>query len=218
MNDCILGIKCKGVSMKIDTLDIDSDQEGYDYICNVTLNNDVNGNGTYDVSIVGENYIQGMPIGNWRITKARIGYNWGDSFARFVMTDEVGTETTEIVASEQKGSMSGFSTQILAQSIFPKAQKIVSEYTTAEIYNIVSDFEAMTSDYTWKYIKEESHKNNRDAKGYIDLIEYKVKNLSDYLGKYKNVRNLLKDCEDEKSKLLLSRITEECKKLLQDLG
>ena len=50
MADCILGIKCNGVSMKIDTLEIDGDQTAYDYICNVMLAVESNGNGRYDIS------------------------------------------------------------------------------------------------------------------------------------------------------------------------
>ena len=49
MADSILGIKCNGVSMKIDTLEINSDQTAYDYICNVMLAMESNGNGRYDI-------------------------------------------------------------------------------------------------------------------------------------------------------------------------
>lgn len=77
MADCILGIKCNGVSMKIDSLEIDANQAAYDYICNVMLAVESNGNGRYDISIVDKDFIQGFSIGEWRITKAWIIFNWG---------------------------------------------------------------------------------------------------------------------------------------------
>lgn len=123
MADCILGIKCNGVSMKIDTLEIDGDQTAYDYICNVMLAVESNGNGRYDISIVDKEFIQGFPIGEWRITKAWIIFNWGFAEAKYVMSDKYGNLTHEIIASRQKGSISGFSTSILTKSIFASAQK-----------------------------------------------------------------------------------------------
>ena len=102
----ILGIKCNGMSMQIDTLEFDSDQTDYDYICNVTLQSSNNGNGMYDISILNKNFVQGFPIGKWRITKACLSYDWGNSYAYFIMTDEVGKETKKITASKQKGFVS----------------------------------------------------------------------------------------------------------------
>lgn len=108
MNDCIFGIKCNGVSIQVSPISIDDDQSKFDYICNVSLKDSWNGNGTYDVSIINKDYVQGMPIGKWRITKAWISYNWGDSFARLKMEDEYGNETCDITADNQSGSARGF--------------------------------------------------------------------------------------------------------------
>ncbi len=66
MADCILGIKCNGVSIDILTLRIDSNQAPYDYICNVSLSRDCNGNGTYDISIIDKDFTKGFNIGNHR--------------------------------------------------------------------------------------------------------------------------------------------------------
>ena len=94
MAECILGIKCNGVSIKIDTLEIDADQTTYDYICNVMLAAESNGNGRYDISIVDKNLIQGFPIGEWRITKAWIFFNWGFAEAKYIMSDKYGNFTS----------------------------------------------------------------------------------------------------------------------------
>ena len=56
MADCILGIKWNGVSMKMDTLEINVDHTAYDYICNVMLAMESNGNGRYDISIVDKDF------------------------------------------------------------------------------------------------------------------------------------------------------------------
>lgn len=61
MSECIFGIKCNGVSIDVSQISIDDDQSGFDNICYVSLKDSWNGNGTYDVSIINKDYIQGMP-------------------------------------------------------------------------------------------------------------------------------------------------------------
>ena len=98
MNDCILGIKCNGVSISVTQITIDENQSKFDYICNVSLKESNNGNGTYDISIINKDYIQGMPVSTWKINKAWISYDWGGSLAKLIMEDAEGNETCVITA------------------------------------------------------------------------------------------------------------------------
>lgn len=219
--DCILGIKCNGVLLRIDTLTIESDQTQYDYICNVMLANENNGNGTYDISIIDKQLLKGFPIGNWQITKASISFDWGDSYAKLTLTDDKGIETKEIIASQQAGSRSEsrgfFDTNILARSIFSKAQKIVIEYPSAEIYNALMCLEDERRAYYWKNIKERYQESKTDIDRLIEFLDFAMSKIKDYLDKYNTAKMLLEESNDPRAKRLLSTITSNCKELLQQL-
>lgn len=219
MSDCIFGIKCNGVSIQINQISIEEDQSKFDYICNVSLSDSWNGNGTYNISIVNKDLVQGFPVGKWRIIKAYIAYDWGKSTAKFIMTDENGIETQPITASRQCGSASsyGFDTNTLARSIFPKAQMVVSEYPSAPICDAIMELENERLSYSWKYINDEYNKNNRDAEHFIELISYASSKIINYVELYKTVKNKLEECDDERAKQLLIRITNQCKELLCSL-
>ena len=185
MADCILGIKCNGVSMKIDTLEIDGDQTAYDYICNVMLAVESNGNGRYNISIVDKHFIQGFPIGEWRITKAWIFFNWGFAEAKYVMSDKNGNLTHEIIASRQKGSFSGFSTITLTKSVFSSAQKIVCDYPSAPICDSVMALDCMIAVLNPQSIKEHYKKYQRKdtyytkTEDFLDSVGCWAKEISD---------------------------------------
>lgn len=219
MADCILGIRCNGVSIKIDTLQFESDQSEYDYICNVNLSSSSNGNGTYNISIVNKDLAQGFPIGKWRITKAYIAFDWGKSVAKFIITDENGNETKPLTASQQRGTASseGFNTNSLARSIFAKAQMVISEYPSAAICDAVIEFDEQSSDYTWRYIKESFSKGGRNAEQYIELIGYLSKKVAEYTNSYKRLKEILELNDDPKAKQLLIKINNDCRNVLQEL-
>ena len=123
MENCIFGIKCNGVSIQVTEISIDKDQSMYDYICNVSLKQSYNGNGTYDISIVNKDYEKGMPVGKWRIKKAWIGYSWNESHAMLIMEDADGNETDYLEAGIGAGSTKNFNIPSLARTIFIKAKK-----------------------------------------------------------------------------------------------
>ena len=218
MSDYILGIRCNGVSMKIDTLTIESDQAGYDYICNVNLSHSWNGNGTYDVSIVNKDYVQGMPIGKWRIIKAWIEYNWVTSWAYLKMIDDNGNETDAIMASSEKRAASLSVSQI--RTIFTKAQEVVSVYPSASVCNAVMEFNKLCNKINPKSIKESCrkyiHKEPYYTKteDFLDSMGCWAGYISDLLKKYKEVKALISGIEDPRSEQLLTCITEDSKKLL----
>ena len=213
----ILGIKYNGMSMQIDTLEFDSDQTYYDYNCNVTLRSSNNGNGMYDISILNKNFVQGFPIGKWRITKACLSYDWGNSYAYFIMTDEVGKETKKITASKQKGFVSGFDVDLLTRSIFSKAQKIVSEYPSSNIYNVISDLQEEKERYYWKGTMEWFYKDYPDMNEFIEDVQSSIDKLSCYLAKYQDAKNILEECKDERAERLLTQINNDCISHLQSL-
>ena len=220
MADCILGIKCNGVSMKIDTLEIDADQTAYDYICNVMLAMESNGNGRYDISILDKDFIQGFSIGEWRITKAWIIFNWGFAEAKYVMSDKDGYYTHEIIASRQKGSFSGCSTSTLAKSIFTSAQKVVCDYPSAPICDSVMALDSMIAVLNPPTIKERYKKYQRkDAyytktEDFLDSIGYWAKEISELVSKYKDVTKELSDVDDPRAEQLITRTTEDCKNVI----
>ena len=215
MSDCIFGIKCNGVSMEVSQISIEEDQSVFDYICNVSLKDSWNGNGTYDVSIINKDYIQGMPIGKWRITKAWITYDWGASFARLKMEDEDGNETCDITADCQKGTASGFHVPSLTRTIFTKAQEVVRDYPNAAICTAIMELHKsqkdLNADYWIKCFKRDKDKGGED---YIDSVVYVLKKVSGHLEIYNKTKELLKKQEDQRSKQLLKDIITDCRCLL----
>lgn len=215
LQQLIFGIKVNGVSFKIDTLNIESDQTIYNYICNVILVDSFNGNGSYDVTIVNNNLIPGCPIGKWKILSASIKFDWGTSYAWFILVDEKGQETRRILTSSQRGSNYGFSVEYLTRSIFPKAQQIVSEFPSASIYNAYNEFNESKPDPD--RLKRYLEKTEAD-----DCIEYFIDNtldkMRDYLINYKKFTSLLIESEDLRSKSLLIKATEECQKVITYFG
>lgn len=216
MSECIFGIKCNGVSISVNQISIDSDQSGYDYICNVSLKDSYNGNGTYDVSIINKDYIQGMPVGKWRIKKAWISYDWGSSYAKLIMEDEDGNETKTIFADEQKGSTSGFHLPSLARTIFTKAQEVVRDYPNAKICNTMMELNESKKHFNLSYYKRRYKEvlNEPDEK-YIDFISFVTHEISNHLNVYKQTVELLKKYDDQRSVRLLNDITFDCRKLLK---
>lgn len=216
MSDCIFGIKCNGVSISVSQISIDEDQSKFDYICNVSLKESYNGNGTYDVSIVNKDFIQGMPVGKWRIKEAWISYNWGSSYAQLIMEDEDGNETCEITADDQKGSTSGFHVPSLARTIFTKAQEIVRDYPNARILNAVTDLDCSKKKLNVDFLKKCLNSEGKDDESYLDDVGYVLNKLSDHLSLYKKTKDLLKGEEDQRSKQLLKNITSDCRHLLDN--
>lgn len=211
MSECIFGIKCNGVSISVNQISIDSDQSGYDYICNVSLKNSSNGNGTYDVSIINKDYIQGMPVGKWRIKNASIFFNWGTSSSYFVMEDEDGNESIEIKAGEQKGSTSGFDLPSLTRAIFTKAQEVVRDYPNAKVYNFVSNYYKSSKDLNIDYfLRTASRKDYKSDDEYIGFIEYATSKLNPHLKVYKETIELLSVCEDTRTENLIKEIKTDC--------
>ena len=154
MEDYIFGIRCNGVSIQVSQISIDEDQSMFDYICNVSLKHFWKGNGTYDVSVVNKDYVHGMPVGKWRIKKAWIKYDWGESNAKLIMEDPDGSETCEFVADRQKGSYSGFHVPSLVRAIFSKAQNIVSDYPNAKVCNAIAELKASKENLNIHYLKK----------------------------------------------------------------
>lgn len=215
MDECIFGIRCNGVSISVNKISIDSDQSAYDYICNVSLKDSYNGNGTYDVSIINKDYIQGMPVGKWRIKKAWISYDWGSSYAKLIMEDEDGNETKTIYADDQKGSTSGFHLPSLARTIFTKAQEVVRDYPNAKICNAIMEWNNSKKDFNLSYhINRYKEVSNGPDEEYIDFMEFAAKKISNYIKIYKSTVDLLQNSDDIRSQRLLKDITSECRALL----
>ena len=214
MNECIFGIKCNGVSISISQINIDEDQSKFDYICNVSLKNEWNGNGTYDISIINKDYIQGMPIGNWHINKASISYFWGKSCAYLIMEDKDGNETSSITAGCQSGSSKGFNVQSLARSIFTKAQEIVRDYPNAKIYNAINDLN--NTKKKLYYITRYKEFLDKSDELYIFFWDSVTEEISKYLKVFNATTKLLKESEDQRSKRLLKDITSDCRTILEN--
>ncbi len=210
----IFGIRVNGASQLITKLSISDNQSDYDYICNVAIENQWNGNGRFGLSIVNSDRIEGMPIGRWTLLNGRIGYDWGGSSASFIMEDENGNLTNRISAGTGKGSASGFSVETLARSIFTKANEIVDRFPSAQIVNAylrVEDDKPTASSLLM-------YKETDDKKYFIDRFEnYTIKPLSTYLERFRELEVLLKGSEDIRCKRLLTQVTDECVKIIKML-
>lgn len=208
----IFGIRVNGNSQQISKLSISDNQSNFDYICNVAIENQWNGNGHFRLSIVNSERIEGLPIGKWTLLKGRIGYDWGGSSASFIMEDENGELTERIFAGSGKGSASGFSVESLARSIFTKANEIVERFPSAKIVNAYQKFQSAKPTKRLLLMYKET-----DEEIYIiDRFESStIKPLSAYLDKFRELETLLKGNEDIRSKRLLTQATDECVKVIK---
>lgn len=199
----ILGINRNGVSLKIDTLTFESDQSGYEYISNINRVSRSGGNGQYDMIITDQNLKQGCPIGNgWNLISGNIYYYWSEAYSYFIMSDEHGVRTKEILASKEKTSLSkGYNIDALGKSVFFKAQEIVLQFPSASIYNAYIDFIEKKPKFHLGIIDRNS--NSDTVQGFING-NYEI--IVSYINRYKQLLNLLSDSKDSKHKQLLMDI------------
>lgn len=199
----ILGIKRNGVSLKIDTLTFEADQSGYEYISNINRVSRSGGNGQYNITVTDHNLNQGCPIGNgWIVINGYIIYGWSEAYAYFILSDEHGVKTKEILASQEKTPLSkGYNIDALAKSIFFKAQEIVLQFPSASIYNAYMDFVDKKPKYHLGVIDREG--NSETVQGFING---NYKKIVDYIDKYKQLSNLISNSEDPKYEQLLMDI------------
>lgn len=199
----ILGIKRNGVSLKIDTLTFEADQSGYEYISNINRVSRSGGNGQYNITATDHNLNQGCPIGNgWKLISGNIYYYWSEAYAYFILSDEHGVKTKEILASQEKTPLSkGYNIDALAKSIFFKAQEIVLQFPSASIYNAYTDFFEKKPKSHLGVINRESSSDT--VQGFING---NYKRIVDYIDKYKQLSLLLSNSEDSKCEQLLMDI------------
>lgn len=199
----ILGIKRNGVSLKVDTLTFDSDQSGYEYISNINRISRSGGNGQYNITVTDHNLNLGCPIGNgWKLISGNIYYYWSEAYAYFVLSDEQGVKTKEILASQEKTPLSkGYNINILAKSVFFKAQEIVLQFPSASIYNAYTDFIGKKPNSHLCVIDKE-----RNSDTVQDFINGNYLRIADYIDKYKQLSHQLSTSKDPKCEQLLMDI------------
>ncbi|MDE6007431.1 MAG: hypothetical protein K2G67_07755 [Muribaculaceae bacterium] len=207
----IFGIKVNGCSQYITKLSISENQSSYDYICNVTLGSQKNGNGRFRVSFINSERNEGLPIGEWILLRGEIRYDWGSASAYFKMQDELGEQTEEIKASTDKGSASGFSVEALTRSICTKANEIVDRFPSAKIFNAYQEVVVSMPMNSHLLMYKEAN----EVKYLIDRFEnYTIKPLLTYLNKFRKFQSLMKDKDDIKAKRLLTEISDEVLKII----
>ena len=199
----ILGIKRNGVSLKIDTLTFEADQSGYEYISNINRVLRSGGNGQYNITITDHSLNQGSPIGNgWKLISGNIYYYWSEAYAYFIMSDEHGVKTKEILASQEKTPLSkGYNIDALAKSIFFKAQEIVLQFPSASIYNAYVDFVDKKSKCHLGIIDKGS-----DSETVKSFINGNYEKIVDFIDEYKQLSHLLSSSKDTKCEQLLMDI------------
>lgn len=201
----ILGIKRNGVSLKIDTLTFESDQSGYEYISNINRVSKSGGNGQYNITVTDHNLNQGCPIGNgWKLISGNIYYYWSEAYAYFILLDECGVKTKEILSSQEKTPISkGYNIDALAKSIFFKAQEIVLQFPSASIYNAYADFVDKKPKYHLGIIDRENSSDT--VQGFING---NYERIVDYTNKYKQISSLLSASKEPKCNQLLMSVNE----------
>ncbi len=142
----ILGIKMNGLSLHIDELSIDDDQQKYDFVCNIVSTQAWNGNGKFSISILDRQLKHGIILNGWELCEGHISYDWGSSVCYFVLRDAKNAKTQDICACSQKGSMGGFDSLYMTKAIFPKAIEIMRTYDDVEEYYAVTNLEKCIAD------------------------------------------------------------------------
>ena len=219
MSDYICGIKYFGDSIIVSENPIGSDLSSYDYICTVSEIEDINDNKSYDVSIVNKENAQGMPVGKWKIKKAKIYKDWGRSISYLIMEDEQGIETSLIKACQKDaGTRTSVmvSLSFLTRAIFTKAQEIVREYPNATLYNTLQNLEKNKNEVE-RIISLYKSKENKSDEDYMKLLEDTTSLCVEYVKMFNKTITLLKTENNPKYKELSMTITSECKNIIEDL-
>ena len=134
-----------------------------------------------------------------------ISYGWNKASAYFILSDTKGEKTCKILASNQTTSANiDFNIDIMAKSIFRKAQEIVLQFPCASIYNAYADFVDKKPKYHLGVIDRES--NSETVQGFING---NYKRIVDYIDKYKQLLQLLSNSEDSKCEQLLMDVEKE---------
>lgn len=221
MSDCIFGINYFGDSIIVSETPIGSDLMKFDYICTVSLKTDDNDNRTYDVSIVNKDNVSGMPVGKWRIKKAKISKDWGRSFSYLIMEDEQGIETSIIKACEKDGgtkSRETVSFSFLTRAIFDKAQEIVRDYPNAEIFNVVNELEKFSNNNNISHIKYLYGESKQKLdESYLDFIKGTAEGIIKQIENSQKAANFFKELNDQKYDKLRNDILAKCKNMIENL-
>lgn len=200
---CILGVKINGASFQIETLNFLDDQKKYDYICNVNPVLNHNGNGSFHISFTNNNLINGVPIGDWILYEGKIRYDWGESKVYFRMMDSKGHFTQEIFAASNTGSARDFSVDALARAIFPKAREVASEFTSANVYDIYTEFTSMPLDMS----KVNRFLEESDDETIIEIFkEYTFDYFAKCFEMYNNLVKMLKNPSDRRDQMILQNV------------
>lgn len=201
--DYNFGVIIDGSSFRLENLQPLSNRNKYNYFCNVSRVCYFNGNGSYDITITDKDFNRGCPVGKWKIVSGKIHYCWVSISSRFVLMDEYGRETCEIMAYKQNTPQyQGYDIEALTRAIFSKAVEIISRFPSSEIYNAYKEFmdykinEYDIKEYIYKETKSESI-------GY--LFNKSFPKLLGYSDKYNKIHDML-DPDDERSKPLLIEI------------
>ena len=198
----ILGICVNGLSTQIEVLDFAADQSKNDFICNISLLYNDNGNGKYNIDFFDKKLTPGCLIGGWRVTSGYIDYDWGKSKCYFYLTDSSGNATNKIFALNGKGFVSGFDVKVLAKAILPKAVKIIIKYPSAEVYNLYRETELALNSSDVSAFREKLN-----VKDYLDsLINKSYPKVNLIITNYKRLEALLSINSDERSKILLQEL------------
>lgn len=199
----LYGIKLNGPAIELTTLSIEEDQTSFEYICNVSLCENTNGNGYYSISILNQHFEKGLPIGDWKLIEGRIGYDWGCSTATFIMEDSMGKRTTRCFGMSGKGSARGFDVDCLTRSIFPAAIDIVASYPNAEVYNVCVKFLGKSN-----HARYSSCGKFRDVESPKESVTFfkkeNLQSLQCFVDDFENLVKALEDKDDLRSKNLLN--------------
>lgn len=201
--DYNFGVIIDGSSFRLENLQPLTNRNKYNYFCNVSRVCYFNGNGSYDITITDKDFNRGCPVGKWKIVSGKIHYCWVSISSHFVLMDEYGRETCEIMAYEQNTPQyQGYDIEALTRAIFSKAIEIVSRFPSSEIYNAYKEFmdydikESNIKNYIYKPTKSES----------IESFFYKsFPKLQEYFDKYIKIDEML-DPDDELCMPLLVEI------------
>ena len=203
--DFIFGIQINDGLCKTKTLDANSDISIYDFICYAVLINSNNGNGTYNIKIRSKDSVSSQKLHGWIFDSADFSYNWGSAGSSFKLIDKDHVVTERILAASQKGSQSseGFDEIWLIKQIFPKALEIIEKFPSAEVYNLYTELNRITSYSMPSFYKDKDHKQIVER-----FIERTIPASSEYLKYYNRIIYILSSMNNERSKELLKEVQE----------
>lgn len=211
---CKIGIISRQTSFEVKILNESDDLTACESVWEICLKTEHFGNARYDVIIEKKGHI----LKDWSLESAYFSCNWNISICEFSLRDEFGTIIKNVKTRVNMGTAQKESYLLsCCNTVLTEAKKLISKYPSAKVYNALEDLRNCKP--STNFNKFEILKKKIDDEDVDTVCDYYVNDiinpLKKYLDKYREVRDMLEEMDDERTKTLLYDMESEFKEILK---